>query len=146
MDGEPPQEEDFSQIPLVERSYHKVGISSLLDRSCTAKEPHRWLGVRRESEADVLDGQNWKARLSAYTDVISKAAKTASDTDPFFRPYVSDGQLLSVPDFSIFVLTELTERHWVWVMQTKVVFRCKCSGARKGDRSCTRNRSIQWRE
>ena len=25
MDGESPQEEDFSQIPLVERSQHKVG-------------------------------------------------------------------------------------------------------------------------
>nr|XP_019011711.1 microtubule Associated protein [Kwoniella pini CBS 10737]OCF50492.1 microtubule Associated protein [Kwoniella pini CBS 10737] len=60
MDGEPPQEEDFSQIPLVERSQHK----------------------------------NWKARVSAYTDVISKSAKTASDTDPFFRPFVSDGALL----------------------------------------------------
>ncbi|WWC63568.1 uncharacterized protein I303_106172 [Kwoniella dejecticola CBS 10117] len=60
MDGEPPQEEDFSQIPIVERSQHK----------------------------------NWKARLSAYTDVISKSAKTASDTDPFFRPFVSDGALL----------------------------------------------------
>ncbi|WVQ95173.1 hypothetical protein IAU59_002267 [Kwoniella sp. CBS 9459] len=60
MDGEPPQEEDFSQIPLVERSQHK----------------------------------NWKARLSAYNDVISKSAKTASDTDPFFRPFVSDGPLL----------------------------------------------------
>nr|XP_019044957.1 microtubule Associated protein [Kwoniella bestiolae CBS 10118]OCF23887.1 microtubule Associated protein [Kwoniella bestiolae CBS 10118] len=60
MDGEPPQEEDFSQIPLVERSQHK----------------------------------NWKARLSAYTDVIAKSAKTASDTDPFFRPFLSDGGLL----------------------------------------------------
>jgi cytoskeleton-associated protein 5 len=40
--------------------------------------------------------QNWKARLSAYTDVIAKSAKTASDTDPFFRPFVSDGALLSV--------------------------------------------------
>ncbi|WVF67597.1 hypothetical protein IAT40_002355 [Kwoniella sp. CBS 6097] len=60
MDGEPPQEEDFSQIPLVERSQHK----------------------------------NWKARLSAYNDVIAKSAKTASDTDPFFRPFVNDGPLL----------------------------------------------------
>ncbi|OCF75746.1 microtubule Associated protein [Kwoniella mangroviensis CBS 8886] len=60
MDGEPPQEEDFSQIPLVERSQHK----------------------------------NWKARLSAYTDVIAKSAKTASDSDPFFRPFLSDGGLL----------------------------------------------------
>ncbi|OCF32654.1 microtubule Associated protein [Kwoniella heveanensis BCC8398] len=60
MDGEPPQEEDFSQIPLVERSQHK----------------------------------NWKARLSAYNDVIAKSAKTASDTDSFFRPFVSDGPLL----------------------------------------------------
>jgi hypothetical protein len=25
MDGEPPKEEDFSQIPLLERSQHKVG-------------------------------------------------------------------------------------------------------------------------
>lgn len=24
MDGEPPQEEDFSQIPIIERSQHKV--------------------------------------------------------------------------------------------------------------------------
>nr|XP_031863914.1 uncharacterized protein CI109_000558 [Kwoniella shandongensis]KAA5530986.1 hypothetical protein CI109_000558 [Kwoniella shandongensis] len=60
MDGEPPQEEDFSQIPLVERSQHK----------------------------------NWKARLSAYTEVIARSAKTASDTDPFFRPFVNDGALL----------------------------------------------------
>ncbi|KAK8854575.1 hypothetical protein IAR55_003314 [Kwoniella newhampshirensis] len=60
MDGEPPQEEDFSQIPIVERSQHK----------------------------------NWKARLSAYTEVISRSAKTASDTDPFFRPFVNDGALL----------------------------------------------------
>ncbi|KAK4685920.1 cytoskeleton-associated protein 5, partial [Tremellales sp. Uapishka_1] len=60
MDGEPPQEEDFSQIPLVERSEHK----------------------------------NWKARVSAYTEAIAKAGQTASDTDPFFRPFVSDGSLL----------------------------------------------------
>jgi cytoskeleton-associated protein 5 len=42
------------------------------------------------------DKQNWKARLSAYNDVIAKSAKTASDTDPFFRPFVSDGPLLCV--------------------------------------------------
>jgi hypothetical protein len=44
----------------------------------------------------LADVQNWKARLSAYNDVIAKSAKTASDTDPFFRPFVSDGALLSV--------------------------------------------------
>ncbi|KAL7422401.1 hypothetical protein Q5752_003047 [Cryptotrichosporon argae] len=60
MDGEPPQEEDFSSIPLDERSQHK----------------------------------NWKARLSAYNDIIAKSGKTASDSDPFFRPYVNDGALL----------------------------------------------------
>ncbi|KIR73278.1 microtubule Associated protein [Cryptococcus deuterogattii CA1014] len=60
MNGDPPAEEDFSQIPLVERSQHK----------------------------------NWKARLSAYNDVISGSAKTASDTDPFFQPFVNDGALL----------------------------------------------------
>ena len=34
--------------------------------------------------------------MSAYNDVIAKSAKTASDTDPFFRPFVSDGALLLV--------------------------------------------------
>ncbi|WVQ71997.1 hypothetical protein IAR50_001541 [Cryptococcus sp. DSM 104548] len=60
MDGAPPPEEDFSQIPLPERSQHK----------------------------------NWKARVSAYTDVISGSAKTASDTDPFFQPFIHDSGLL----------------------------------------------------
>ena len=45
--------------------------------------------------------QNWKARLSAYTDIIAKSAKTASDSDPFFRPYVSDGPLLYVGSLAI---------------------------------------------
>lgn len=75
MDGEPPQEEDFSLIPLIDRSQHKVG-----------------LGVRIDERG--AEEKNWKARLSAYTEIISKSAKTASDTDPFFRPYVSDGALL----------------------------------------------------
>ncbi|WVQ79695.1 hypothetical protein IAT38_001795 [Cryptococcus sp. DSM 104549] len=60
MNGDPPAEEDFSQIPITERSLHK----------------------------------NWKARSSAYAEVIAKSAKTASDTDPFFRPFVTDGALL----------------------------------------------------
>ncbi|WVN86161.1 uncharacterized protein L203_101322 [Cryptococcus depauperatus CBS 7841] len=60
MNGDPPVEEDFSHISLVERSQHK----------------------------------NWKARLSAYNDVISGSAKTASDTDPFFQPFISNGVLL----------------------------------------------------
>ncbi|BEJ15612.1 hypothetical protein CspHIS471_0502170 [Cutaneotrichosporon sp. HIS471] len=60
MEGDPPPEEDFSQIPLIERGAHK----------------------------------NWKARLSAYNDVIAASAKTASDSDPFFRPYLSDPALL----------------------------------------------------
>lgn len=75
MDGEPPQEEDFSQIPLVERSTHKV---------------------KMKRRALLTSMQNWKARLSAYNDVIAGSAKTASDTDPFFRPFVSDGSLLCV--------------------------------------------------
>jgi hypothetical protein len=44
MDGEPPQEEDFSQIPIIERSQHKASVgrgvdptleNSLLRRSLT---------------------------------------------------------------------------------------------------------------
>lgn len=51
---------------------------------------------RLECQAAMTNGKNWKARLSAYNDVIAKSAKTASDTDPFFRPFVSDGPLLCV--------------------------------------------------
>ena len=79
MDGAPPPEEDFSQIPIIERSQHKVrGVFYAV----------------QDLRLMLIGGQNWKARVSAYTDVVAKAAKTASDTDPFFRPYVSDGQLL----------------------------------------------------
>ena len=81
MDGEPPQEEDFSQIPIVDRSQHKV----------SARRRHNRLLCRFRT---IVEHQNWKARVSAYTEVISKSAKTASDSDPFFRPYVSDGALL----------------------------------------------------
>jgi hypothetical protein len=38
MDGEPPQEEDFSTIPLVERSTHKVG-RVILDPASFMKFP-----------------------------------------------------------------------------------------------------------
>ena len=46
--------------------------------------------------------------MSAYTDVIAKSAKTASDTDPFFRPYVSDGALLSVTSLLSWVGADMT--------------------------------------
>lgn len=85
MNGDPPAEEDFSQIPLVERSQHKVSGSVLGEGS--GKGDREWLTV------DVHT-KNWKARLSAYNDVISGSAKTASDTDPFFQPFVNDGALL----------------------------------------------------
>ncbi|CED83658.1 Microtubule-associated protein [Phaffia rhodozyma] len=38
--------------------------------------------------------KNWKARLSAYTDLTSKFGLTTSDEDPFFRIYLSDPDLL----------------------------------------------------
>ncbi|KAI5453121.1 hypothetical protein NCC49_006149 [Naganishia albida] len=37
--------------------------------------------------------KNWKARQSAYLELIQKFGKTASDEDPFFRPYLN-GDLL----------------------------------------------------
>lgn len=39
MDGEPPQEEDFSQIPIIERSQHKVSVERGLD---PYSEPRCW--------------------------------------------------------------------------------------------------------
>lgn len=85
MNEDPPAEEDFSQIPLVERSQHKVGGSTLVEGA------GKW---RYKMSDDDVHAQNWKARLSAYNDVISGSAKTASDTDPFFQPFVNDGALL----------------------------------------------------
>ncbi|KAJ3923657.1 microtubule associated protein [Lentinula edodes] len=60
MDGPPPQEEDFSSIPVAERLAHK----------------------------------NWKARVSAYETLLKTFQNTASDTDPAFKPYTNNPDLL----------------------------------------------------
>jgi len=60
MDGPPPQEEDFSSLPIGDRLSHK----------------------------------NWKARISGYESLIKTFQLTASDTDPAFRPYLSNPDLL----------------------------------------------------
>lgn len=60
MDGPPPQEEDFSSIPISDRLAHK----------------------------------NWKARVSAYESLTKTFQNTASDTDPAFKPYINNPDLL----------------------------------------------------
>ena len=60
MDGQPPQEEDFSILSIEDRLSHK----------------------------------NWKARVSAYETLVKTFQLTASETDPAFRPYISNPDLL----------------------------------------------------
>ena len=60
MDGPPPQEEDFSSLPISERLAHK----------------------------------NWKARVNGYESLIKTFQTTASDSDPAFKPYISNPDLL----------------------------------------------------
>ena len=60
MDGAPPQEEDFTSIPISDRVTHK----------------------------------NWKARVNAYESLIKTFQTTASDTDPAFKPYINNLDLL----------------------------------------------------
>ncbi|KAG6818143.1 hypothetical protein H0H87_000048 [Tephrocybe sp. NHM501043] len=60
MDGPPPQEEDFSLLPITDRIAHK----------------------------------NWKARVSAYEALVKTFQTTASDTDPAFKPYINNPDLL----------------------------------------------------
>jgi cytoskeleton-associated protein 5 len=60
MDGAPPQEEDFTVIPIADRLTHK----------------------------------NWKARVNAYESLIKTFQATASDTDPAFKPYINNPDLL----------------------------------------------------
>jgi len=60
MDGQPPQEEDFSSLSIEGRLSHK----------------------------------NWKARVSAYETLVKTFQLTVSDTDPAFRPYTSNPDLL----------------------------------------------------
>ena len=60
MDGPPPQEEDFSSLPVADRLAHK----------------------------------NWKARVSGYETLIKTFQTTASDTDPAFKPYLSNPDIL----------------------------------------------------
>ncbi|KAG6890724.1 hypothetical protein C0995_005097 [Termitomyces sp. Mi166 len=60
MDGQPPQEEDFSILSISDRLAHK----------------------------------NWKARVSAYEALAKTFQTTASDTDPAFKPYINNSDLL----------------------------------------------------
>ncbi|OCH95523.1 ARM repeat-containing protein [Obba rivulosa] len=43
---------------------------------------------------DRLSHKNWKARVSAYESLIKTFQTTASDTDPAFKPYISNPDLL----------------------------------------------------
>lgn len=43
---------------------------------------------------DRLAHKNWKARVSGYESLVKTFQATASESDPAFRPYVSNGDLL----------------------------------------------------
>lgn len=60
MDGPPPQEEDFTALPIADRLAHK----------------------------------NWKARVSGYETLIKTFQTTASDSDPAFKPYLNNHDIL----------------------------------------------------
>ncbi|CCL99138.1 uncharacterized protein FIBRA_01153 [Fibroporia radiculosa] len=57
---DPPKEEDFNAIPVLDRLGHK----------------------------------NWKARVSAYETLVKTFQTTASDSDPAFKPYINNPDLL----------------------------------------------------
>jgi cytoskeleton-associated protein 5 len=46
------------------------------------------------SIADRLAHKNWKARVNGYESLIKTFQTTASDTDPAFKPYVNNADLL----------------------------------------------------
>lgn len=74
MDGAAP-DDNIDALPLEQRLTHKVRTEE-----------------GRLAEAVLTTGirpcpQVWKARLSAYTEIASLAAKTADDSDPLFREY-----------------------------------------------------------
>jgi cytoskeleton-associated protein 5 len=44
--------------------------------------------------SDRLAHKNWKARVSAYESLIKTFQTTASDTDPAFKPYINNADIL----------------------------------------------------
>ncbi|KAG6868374.1 hypothetical protein C0993_004020 [Termitomyces sp. T159_Od127] len=46
------------------------------------------------SISDRLAHKNWKARVSAYEALVKTFQTTASDTDPAFKPYINNSDLL----------------------------------------------------
>jgi len=44
--------------------------------------------------ADRLVHKNWKARVHGYEAIIKLFTNSASDTDPVFRPYLNNTDLL----------------------------------------------------
>lgn len=92
MDGAPP-DDNFDALPVEQRLSHKVRVLPHLDSS------HSSWGWTVTLCEPVLTHtmpcvQVWKARLSAYAEVASLAAKTPDDHDPFFRePFLSASSL-----------------------------------------------------
>jgi hypothetical protein len=85
MDGEPPQEEDFSQIPLVERSQHKASrvICRLVVQICASRphcdfrlEAHARIG-KPEYQLTPMSSQSQpkrQATLTPFSDLLSRTA------------------------------------------------------------------------
>lgn len=46
------------------------------------------------SISDRLSHKNWKARVNAYESLVKAFQTSASDTDPVFKPYISNPDLL----------------------------------------------------
>ena len=44
--------------------------------------------------SERLAHKNWKARVNAYESLIKTFQTTASDTDPAFKPYINNADLL----------------------------------------------------
>lgn len=73
MDGAPPGDENFDLMSLEDRLAHKVRPPILTQHPLTSFLP-----------------QSWKARLSAYTTLITSFRQTVSESDPTFKPYVNN--------------------------------------------------------
>jgi len=65
MDGEPPLEEDFSQIPLIERSLHKVCCNVLYKRLLTPELESQIISLQRCRFESSKDGVGYGSLFQA---------------------------------------------------------------------------------
>ncbi|KDQ33264.1 hypothetical protein PLEOSDRAFT_1091403 [Pleurotus ostreatus PC15] len=78
---------------LISVVYHNLGMVAERDEAAMRHTPQEE-DFSSIPIGDRITHKNWKARVHAYESLIKTFQTTASDTDPAFKPYINNSDLL----------------------------------------------------